>query len=167
MSKRRIAFCVVAVAALLAVAGAMFVIGRGHTVYFDNVTAEYGGMEYKAPHRIEVYVDGERVAKLAARERGMVTTIGQGFDMTINVTQEKDGETLSYQVHLNLPYSMDGLIVNLPMLLAGQPQEAWLSEFIQTVVEEEEEEEVPGGGEDDGLGIGGEEGLEMSDEFEV
>ena len=36
---------------------------------------------------------------------------------------------------------MDGIIINLPALLAGQPSAAYLSEFISTDPEEEEEME--------------------------
>ena len=35
-----------------------------------------------------------------------------------------------YAFELSLPYGTDGIIVNLPGILAGLPQEAWMSEFI-------------------------------------
>ena len=53
---------------------------------------------------------------------------------------------------------MDGIIINLPAILAGLPEEAWLSEFIPAVKEEPAEEEVPGEGDD--FGLGGDMGLE-------
>ena len=37
-------------------------------------------------------VKGEQVANLKAKERGMATTIGQDFEMTLKITQEKGGD---------------------------------------------------------------------------
>ena len=50
-SKRRIFFCAGAVILLLVIAAVMMVIGRGHTLYFDNVTLEYEGTVYEAPYK--------------------------------------------------------------------------------------------------------------------
>ena len=72
---------ILTVAVLLGIAAVMFVIGRGHTVYFDNKTAEYNGTQYSAFQRVNVTVNGERVAKLSKRDRGMATWIGQDFKM--------------------------------------------------------------------------------------
>lgn len=156
-SKRRVLFCILAVLVLAAVAGTMMIIGRGHTIYFDNKTIEdYNGQEYKAANRVVVYVKGEEVAKLDARERGMAIWLGQNFEVTLEVTQEKGGEPETRTIQLKLPYDMDGIIINLPAVLAGLPEDAWLSEFIPAVVEEEPEEPVTG--EDD---------LLMTDEFDI
>lgn len=155
---RRIVFSLLMVLLLVAIAAAMMVIGRGHTVYFDNKTLEdYQGQTYKAAHRVVVTVKGEEVAKLGARERGMSVWIGQNFKMVLEVTQEKGGEPVIHEIDLKLPYSVDGIVVNLPALLAGLPEEAWFSEFIPAETEAPEEE-VPGEG--DEFGLGGDLGLE-------
>ena len=146
----RIAF----VAVLLAIAALMLVIGRGHTVYFDNKAMEYGGKTYETPYKIVVYVKGEKVAKLYNGERGMTTHIGQNFGMALGVTQEKGGEEKIVEITQKLPYNIDGVIINLPGYLAGLPEEAYLSEFVATVVEEETPEEPIEGDElvpDDGF----------------
>jgi len=129
-------------AVLLAVAAVMFVIGRGHTVYFDNKTAEYNGTEYAAFQRVNVNVGGERVAKLSKRDRGMASWIGQDFRMELEVTENKGDEPKVIPVSISLPYGMDGIVVNLPELVAGLPQEVWQSEFIPVPTAEEEEEGV-------------------------
>ncbi len=108
---------------ILGIAALMFLIGRGHTVYFDNKTAESGGTEYSAFQRVEVYVNGERAAKLSKRDRGMATWIGQHFKMELEVTRNKDDEPERIPVAIELPYSMDGILVNLPELVAGLPVE--------------------------------------------
>lgn len=157
---RRLLFSLLLLLILAAIAGTMMVIGRGHTVYFDNKTIEeYQGQEYKAFNRVVVTVKGEQVAKLDARDRGMTTWIGQNFKMILEVTREKGGEPETREISLKLPYHMDGVIVNLPAVLAGLPEDAWLSEFVPAATEQPEEEEIPGGdefgmGDDMGLGDG-------------
>ena len=141
---------ILTVAVLLGIAAVMFVIGRGHTVYFDNKTAEYNGTQYSAFQRVNVTVNGERVAKLSKRDRGMATWIGQNFKMELEVTENKGNDPKIIPVSIKLPYGMDGIVVNLPELVAGLPQEVWQSEFVPVAtVEEPEEEVIP---EDDMLG---------------
>ena len=144
--KRRMLFRIGAVALLIVIGAIMMVIGRGHTVYLDNKTLEYNGQTYEMPYKIEVVVDGEQVAKLygkGAGERGSATNIGQSFHMTLVVTQEKGGGEETVDVALKLPYSMDGVAINLPAYLAGLPEEAYLTQFVPTpAAEESAEEEV-------------------------
>lgn len=151
-TKRTILFRVGAIILLLIIAGIMMLIGRGHTVYLDSKDFEYNGQKYEAPYKIVVYVDDEQVAKLYNKERGMATCIGQTFEMTIEVTQEKGGNEETIVGTIALPYNMDGIAINLPAYLAGLPEDAFLSEFqIATVETESSSEEVPA----DEFGIGG------------
>ena len=149
---------IAALAVCIAVAAAMMVIGRGHTLYFDNKTIEnYQGQEYKAYERVVVTVKGEEVAKLGKRERGMATWIGQSFKMTLEITEKKGEEPVVKEISLKLPYDMDGIVVNLPALLAGLPEEAWLSEFVPAVTEAPVEEDPVI---DDGFGLEGDLGAD-------
>lgn len=158
-SKRRLLICLLSVAVLIVIAAAMMVIGRGHTIYVDNRSVEYNGQTYETPYKVTVYVKNEQIAKLYDSERGMSTWIGQNFKMTLEVMEEKGGDEVLQTIQLNLPYSMDGIIVNIPAVLAGLPEEAWLTEFIPTPAKEEDEEEVPGVGDEfgmtDDMGLGG------------
>ncbi len=148
MNKRRLIFRLGAVLLLIAIAACMMVIGRGHTVYIDNKTLEYDGQTYKAYYRAVVYVNGEKLSKLAARERGMTTNIGQSFSMTVGIIEEKGQDEKPIDITLKLPYNMDGIIINIPGYLAGLPQEAWMTEFVSTPSEAEMQEEAPGEEED-------------------
>ncbi len=139
--KRAVWIRIAAVALLLLLAGAMFIVGRGHTVYLDNKTLEYNGESYSAFQRAKVIVGNEEVAKLGKRERGMATCIGQTFRMTLEITAAKGDEPKTYPITLKLPYGMDGIVINLPALLAGLPEEAYQSEFISLVPEEEPTED--------------------------
>lgn len=141
-SKKTLLIRIAAVAVLVAIAALMMLIGRGHTVYFDNVTLEYGGATYETPYKVEVSVGGETVAKLYKRERGMTTCIGDKITLDLTVTQEKGGSEEQMSIDLKLPHNVDGIIVNLPAVLAGLPQDAWFSEFVSAVVEETEATET-------------------------
>ena len=64
MKARKIIFRILALAILIGIAAAMFVIGRGHTIYFDNKTLEAeDGTVYKPYYKIDVLVNGEKVGK--------------------------------------------------------------------------------------------------------
>ena len=132
-----------ALALLLAIAGVMAIIGRGHTVYIDNKTVEYSGETYTAPYKVVVFIGGEQVAKLYNKERGMATCIGQKFEMTLQITQEKGGSEETVTVTLPLPYNMDGIAINLPAYMAGLPEEAYLSEFQPAQEEPGETDPLP------------------------
>ena len=141
-NKRQLIFRIAALAIVLVIAAAMFVVGRGHTIYFDNKTLEYNGQEYKAYHKVKVIVDGKEVAKLSERDRGMADIMGQTLTMTLEITDEKNGTPHSHKVSMGVPYNMDGIIINIPALMAGQPEEAYMSEFVIVAPEEDEEEEI-------------------------
>lgn len=143
-----------AVALCVVLGAAMMVVGRGHTVYLDNKTLEdYQGQEYKSFERVNITVPGEdEVIKLAKRERDMATCMGQSFHMTVEIIEKKGDEPRVEEIDLKLPYGMDGIIVNLPALLAGLPEEAWMTEFIPAPEPEDSGEEEPGIGDEFGMG---------------
>ena len=145
MSKtRRLLFRLGTLLVLLAIAACMMVVGRGHTVFLDNKTLEYNGQSYPALYKIEVEKDGETIAKLNKRERGKATNIGQTFEITLRITKEKKGAEEEQTIRIKLPYSMDGIVLNLPGYLSGLPEEAYLTEFVSSAEAEPvpEEEEI-------------------------
>ena len=138
---RRFLFRAIAVLVLLLIAGWMFIIGRGHTIYLDNKSADYNGQTCKPLYKVTIYVDDEQVAKLYEKERGIASCMGQTFQMVLEIVPEKGDDETAQRVTLAVPYNMDGIVLNLPALLAGLPQEAYLSEFVSAIPEEPEEEE--------------------------
>ena len=154
--KRQLLFRLGTILVLVGICAWMMVIGRGHTVYLDNKKLEYEGTEYTPPYKITVYVKGQQVAKLNAKDRGMATNIGQNFSMSLKIMQEKGGDEVTTDYSLKLPYNLDGIVINLPGFLAGLPEEAWMSEFVSLATETSaEDEEVPGGDEFDLEDFGG------------
>ena len=140
-SKKKLLIRLIALLAVIGIAAWMFVIGRGHTVYFDNKTlTTEDGTVYEAPYQIQVFVNDESMGKLKEGDRGMATTMGQTFKMILHITPEKDAKKTGSAVTLELPYSMDGIIINLPALLGGAPEEVYREEFIPAAPEEEDEE---------------------------
>jgi hypothetical protein len=142
-SKRVVLFRAGTFALLIAVAALMMLIGRGHTVYLDNRTLEYGGQTYTAPYKVEAVVGGKRVAELYNMERGMAECIGQTFAMTLNIEEEEGADAQVIDVKLPLPYQVDGVIINLPAYLAGLPEEAYLTEFIPAPETNLDDTEIP------------------------
>ena len=155
MKKRNFLFQGLLVLVLVAIGAVMMVIGRGHTVYFDNRSLEYNGTNYDSLYKIEVYLggsaEGEAVARLYDQERGMATQVGQSMTLTLVITPEDGGEEADPATYtIDLPYNMDGIVINLPAYLEGLPEEAYLTEFVPLVTEGPEEEIDLGG--DMGLG---------------
>ena len=140
---RRLLFRLGTLLILVGIAACMMVVGRGHTVYFDNKKLEYNGETYTPPYQVTVLVGDEQVAKLKAKERGMATTIGQNFEMTLKIVETKGGEEKLETYRLKLPYQLDGIVINLPAYLKGEPQEVWMSEFVPMATKEEATEEAP------------------------
>ena len=141
-SKSRFLPRLIAIAIVLAIAAVMFVIGRGHTVYFDNKELTADGQTYKAPYQIQVFVNDESVGKLKSGDRGSVSVMGQDFEMILHITPEKDAKKVGSAVKLKLPYNMDGVILNLPALLGGAPEEVYMEEFIPAAPVDDDEEVV-------------------------
>ena len=130
-----------ALGVLIGIAAMMFIIGRGHTVYFDAKSIEYNGETLKPGYRTAVFVNDERVARLEDGDRGMATWIGQNFKMHVEVTPEKGADAVMYDFEIKLPYSMDGIVLNMPALLAGAPEDVYMSEFVSLAVESSAEDE--------------------------
>jgi len=140
---RKILVRLIALAALIAIAVTMFIIGRGHTVYFDNKDlVAPDGTKYEAPYKVEVFVDDVSAGKLKSGDRGMATVMGQDFSMILHITPEKDAKKVGSAVSLKLPYNMDGIILNIPALLGGASEDVYMDEFIPAPPTEEEDEEV-------------------------
>lgn len=140
--KRTLIIRIAVVVVLVAIAWAMTIIGRGHTIYFDNKKLEVNGTTYDTPYKVEVYVDGERVAKLYDKERGTCTCVGQTLKVDFVITEKKGGEETTASYAIPIPKDLDGVVINLPGYLAGLSQEEYLTEFVSLVAEEDVEETV-------------------------
>ena len=128
--KRRLLFRVAAIVIILAIAAVMFVIGRGHTLYFDNKETAYNGQTVEPFYKVVVTVGDQKPAKLSKGDRGMGEVMGQKLSMTVEITDEEGASPHAHKVNMSIPYNMDGITINIPALMAGLPEEAYLSEFV-------------------------------------
>ena len=129
-NKRRLLFRTAAIVIILAVAAVMFVIGRGHTIYFDNKETSYNGQTVAPFYNVKVTVGDQKPAKLSKGDRGMADLMGQTLSVTLEITDSEGGTPHAHKVSMKVPYNMDGIAINVPALMAGLPQDAYLSEFV-------------------------------------
>lgn len=139
---RRLFFRIATVAVLIIISVVMMIIGRGHTIYFDNKTFDYNGRTYETPYKVEVSVKGNEVQKLYTRERGSATIMGQTLKVEFEVTQQKGGQSEVKTYKISVPYNMDGVCINLPAFFAGFDQDVYLSEFVIVSSSDASTEEV-------------------------
>ena len=130
MNKRKLLFRVGAILIILVIAACMFVIGRGHTVYFDNTETSYNGQTIEPFYKVTVTVGDQKPAKLSKGDRGMADIMGQKLTMTLEITDAEGDQPHAHKVSMSVPYNMDGIMINVPALMQGLPQDAYMSEFI-------------------------------------
>ncbi len=141
MKGRRILIRAAAIVLVIVLAVAMLIVGRGHTIYFDNTKATYDGKDYKPYYKVTVIKDKEKVAKLSEDERGMADLMGQTLTMTLEITDEKGGDSHAHKVSMPIPYGTDGIVINIPELMAGLPADAYMTEFVPIATSEDEDED--------------------------
>jgi len=129
-NKRQLLFRGGAILIILVIAACMFVIGRGHTVYFDNKETSYNGQTIEPFYKVTVTVGDQKPAKLSKGDRGMADIMGQKLTMTLEITDAEGDQPHAHKVSMSVPYNMDGIMINVPALMQGLPQDAYMSEFI-------------------------------------
>ena len=141
MNKRRILFTSALIVLLIVISVLCFITGRGHTVYFDNKTIE--GTNYEAYTYIEVYYKGEMLTSLAKRERTESTLIGQKLKFSVKYQKKRNDMEEEADFVVDVPYDMDGVVINIPALIEGASSDQYLSAFVPLISYEETEEETP------------------------
>ena len=116
------------------------IIGRGHTLYLDNKTSEVNPA-YTALYRADITVKGNEVQKLNARERGAATLTGQTAVLDISYIENRSGERKEARYKIKLPYNLDGIVINIPALMAGASADVYMSEFVSLATESNPAEE--------------------------
>lgn len=128
---KRFYFRLSAVFLLILITVLVMIIGRGHTIYFDNKTIEYEGVEYKAFQEVCINLKNNEEQYLYPRERGMANVMGQNFKVSFDIVAKKGSMSAdSYTESFSVPYGMDGVVINLPAYFAGLPEDVWMTEFV-------------------------------------
>lgn len=143
MNKRRIMFVAGTLLATVAICVLCFIIGRGHTLYFDNKSIE--NTNYSSYNAIDLVYKGEKVTTLAARERSSISFTGQSVTVTLGVKKSKTSSVEEKTVTFKVPYNMDGIVINLPAYLDGADESVYMSEFVSMAIVDETsaDDEVP------------------------
>jgi len=133
-TRKILAFLVFAVI-IVAICVVCFIVGRGHTVYFDNKTTE--DETYHSYDAIDLYYKGEKVTTLNARERISVALTGQKLEVEIAYRKGKNDEKTNAVATFTLPYNLDGIVINLPAYIEGADESTYMSEFVSLAIVED------------------------------
>lgn len=140
-SIRRILFILALVAILVAISITCLIVGRGHTVYLDNKSIE--GTDYSSYASVDIIFKGEKLVNLGKAERGAVTLTGQKLDVQFVIKKTKAAAEETIDTTIELPYNLDGIVINIPAYIDGAEADVYMSEFVPARVEEDVDEEVP------------------------
>ena len=105
-------------AALIALGGWLFYIGREHQIFLDNRTLN----GYKALEQVNVSINNGEESELMTRERSVQKVVGPKFRLKAQVFDE-DGniiQTLEREVKL-CPLSKD-VMINLPVFVSSSDE---------------------------------------------
>ena len=140
---RRVLFTLGLFIIIGAICATCFIFGRGHTIYLDNKSIE--DTDISSYNEIVVSYKGEEVAELYARERGVMTCMGQNLKLHLKYQKGKTGEKEEIDIIVKLPYDMDNIVINIPAYLQGADYDTYLTEFVSLIAQEpeSEEEEIP------------------------
>lgn len=138
---RRLLFISGLIVVLIAISAVCLIVGRGHTIYLDNKSIE--GTNYSSYANIDIVYEGEKVVSLGKAERGSVTLTGQKLNIQFVVKKTKAASAQTIDATIELPYNLDGIIINIPAYVDGADADTYMSEFVPARVEEDVNEEVP------------------------
>lgn len=136
---KRILYIAIVAIVTIAICAVCLIVGRGHTVYLDNKTLEEHGVS--AYEKIVVTYKGEDVAKLQARERGVVAVMGQKADLHLSYTKKKNGAKEEMDVTIDIPYEMNNLVINLPALIEGKDKDVYIDIFVPAIQQQDSSDE--------------------------
>ena len=101
-------------AALIALGGVLFIIGREHQVFLDNKTLG----NYKALEQVNVSINGGDVAELMPRDRDVRQAVGPKFAVKAEVF-DYDGNIVSViEREVKICLSKD-VMINLPVFVSS------------------------------------------------
>ena len=103
--------------------------GKQHTVYIDNRTIEIDGVSYKALDWAEVSVDGGESEEYSPRTRREATVMRQKHSIHV-LYEDEDFNQFEYDAEFSIPLNETYIVLSLPALVAGLPEEQYLSEFV-------------------------------------
>ena len=94
----------------------LFIIGKGHNVYFDTRAVTVDGVEYGAPDTTAVSIDGGEVEEMGRAERAIRSVVGARHKV---LAESLAGDDARAERVVKLPLDQTDVIISIPALLAG------------------------------------------------
>ena len=127
MTRRSVIARSIALAAVLGISAWMFVIGKGHAVYLDTNAITLDGVERAAPDTSIVTIDSLKEEEMGRAERTMVNVAGPKHKVRI---ESMAGDGKVYERTFTIPTSMDSVVLSIPAIIAGAPDQVVLTKFV-------------------------------------
>ncbi len=109
-----------AVLFLLLLSVFLFVVGKGHNVYFDTRAVTVDGVEYDAPDTTAVSIDGGEAEEMGRAERAVRSVVGARHTV---LAESLAGDDARAERKVRLPLGRTDVIISIPALLAGLPDD--------------------------------------------
>ncbi|MBL8967161.1 MAG: hypothetical protein JNG85_09130 [Spirochaetaceae bacterium] len=127
MTKRRIVARSSLAAAVLALSVALFLTGKGHTIYLDTNSVGEGDAKLRAPELSAVYVDGsDEPEEMGRAERAIAMVMGARHVIRV---ESLDGDEKKASRTIRIPLAWSEVVVSIPAIMAGAGDEAVLYRF--------------------------------------
>lgn len=120
MTRKTLILRMTALLAVVALSIGLYVIGKGHTVYFDTRAATVDGVKYKAPDMTAVSIDGGEIEEMGRAERAIRMVVGAKHTV---LAESLSGDDAKAERELRLPLAWSDIIISIPALLAGLPDD--------------------------------------------
>jgi hypothetical protein len=109
------------VAALVAVAFAMYSIGKEHNVLLDNRAVTIDGVEYAALDTLALSIDGVKKNDIKAGDRAAHKMVGRKHKITVSVMRPDKTPEKTVERAVRFDSDMRKWMISLPALAAGAP----------------------------------------------
>jgi hypothetical protein len=107
--------------ALVALAYAMYNIGKEHNVLLDNHSVTIGGVEYAAIETLALSIDGVKKNDVKADSRVAHKMVGMKHKITVSVLRPDKTPEKTAERSVRFGADMRKWMISLPALAAGAP----------------------------------------------
>jgi hypothetical protein len=112
---------------LIVLAVCLFYIGKGHTLLLDTNAVIIDGKEFRSYPSAAVSVDGKKLnSSMGRAERSMVAVRGPRHTL---VVADDAGTGKKVEKTFTIPTFMDRVLVSIPAIIGGAPEEYWIAPF--------------------------------------
>ena len=107
------------IAALIALGGWLFYIGREHQIFLDNRTLN----GYKALEQVNVSVNGGEISELMPRERDVKKVVGPKFRVKAEVFDRNGDIVQTLEREIKLCIMSKDIMINFPVFVSSSDED--------------------------------------------